>query len=134
MAIIMTIAAIAVPNLQAALDDARVARAVSDLHTLETDIVNYEVQNGQLPNSLADMGRDTTMDPWGNPYQYFNLATGSGNGQMRVDRFLVPLNSDYDLYSLGKDGLSASPVTAPESQDDVVRADDGSYLGFASQY
>ena len=134
MAIIMTIAAIAVPNLQAALDDARMARAVGDIHAIETDITNYEIQNGQFPNTLADIGRDTTLDPWGNPYQYFNYATGSGNGQMRVDRFSVPLNDDYELYSLGKDGVSASPITAPESQDDIVRADDGSYLGFASQY
>jgi general secretion pathway protein G len=134
MAIIMTIAAIAVPNLQAALDDARMARAVGDIHAIETDIVNYEIQNGQIPNTLADIGRDTTLDPWGNPYQYFNYATGSGNGQMRVDRFLVPLNDDYDLYSLGKDGMSASPISAPESQDDIIRADDGSYLGFASLY
>jgi general secretion pathway protein G len=134
MAIIMTIAAIAVPNLQAALDDARMARAVGDIHAIETDIANYELQNGQFPNTLADIGRDTTLDPWGNPYQYFNYATGSGNGQMRLDRFSVPLNDDYELYSMGKDGLTASPITAPESQDDILRADDGSYLGFASQY
>jgi len=134
MAMILTISAIAVPSLQAALEDARVARAIADIRTLETEIAAYEIQNGQLPNTLADIGRDTFMDPWGNPYQYLNFANTKGKGAMRKDRFLVPLNSDYDLYSKGQDGLSVPPITAKESQDDILRANDGSYLGLASQY
>jgi general secretion pathway protein G len=134
MAIIMTISSIAVPNLQAALDDARIARAVADIRTLETDIAEYEIQNGKLPNTLMDIGRDTLMDPWGNPYQYLNFAGTKGKGKMRKDRFLVPLNTDYDLYSMGKDGLSVPPITAKQSQDDILRANDGSFLGLASQY
>jgi general secretion pathway protein G len=134
MAIIMTVSAIAVPNLQAALDDARLARAVADIRTLETEIEQYQIINGQLPNSLADIGRDTLLDPWGNPYQYLNFATVKGKGKMRKDRFLVPINSDYDLYSMGKDGESVPPLTAKQSQDDIIRANDGSYLGLASEY
>jgi len=57
-----------------------------------------------------------------------------GNGQARKDRFLVPLNDDYDLYSMGQDGVSAPPITAKPSQDDILRASDGSYLGLASQF
>ena len=134
MAIILTISAIAVPSLQAALDDARIARAVADIHTIETDIEAYEVQHGYLPNSLADIGDDQLVDPWGNPYQYLNFALAKGKGKMRKDRFLVPLNSDYDLYSMGKDGESVPPITAKESQDDIIRANDGSLVGLASQY
>ena len=55
-------------------------------------------------------------------------------GQARKDRFLVPLNSDYDLYSAGKDGKSRPPLSAQMSQDDIVRANDGAYIGLASQY
>ncbi len=55
-------------------------------------------------------------------------------GQARKDRFLVPLNSDYDLYSNGKDGDSKPPLNAKESHDDVVRANNGAYIGLASQY
>jgi general secretion pathway protein G len=134
MAIIMTISAIAVPNLQAALDAARIARAVADIRTLETEIENFDIQNGKLPNTLADIGRDTLRDPWGNPYQYLNFANTKGKGKMRKDRFLVPLNSDYDLYSMGKDGQSVPPITAKQSQDDILRANDGAFLGLASQY
>jgi general secretion pathway protein G len=134
MAIIMTVSAIAVPNLQAALDDARIARAVADIHTLETEIEAYQIQTGSLPNTLDDIGRTGMLDPWGNPYQFLNFANVKGKGKMRKDRFLVPLNSDYDLYSMGKDGQSVPPITAKQSQDDILRANDGSFLGLASQY
>jgi general secretion pathway protein G len=53
---------------------------------------------------------------------------------MRRDRFLVPINSDYDLYSMGADGRTATPLTASMSRDDIVRAGDGSFIGPASGY
>lgn len=43
MAIILTIAAIAVPNMLAAIDFASIARAVGDIHTLEDEITLYDV-------------------------------------------------------------------------------------------
>jgi general secretion pathway protein G len=57
-----------------------------------------------------------------------------GNGKARKDRFLVPLNTDYDLYSDGPDGKTASPITAAPSQDDIIRASDGSYVGVAADF
>lgn len=135
VAIIVTLAALAIPSLFSALNDARVTRAVSDIDTLEGDIAVYQkMNNDALPNTLADIGRDQMLDPWGHPYQYLNFATAKGKGKMRKDRFLVPINSDYDLYSMGKDGQSVSPLTAKVSQDDIIRASDGSYLGLASNY
>jgi len=92
------------------------------------------VINGQLPDDLAQIGYGSLLDPWGNPYQYLNHSTMKGNGKARKDRFLVPLNDDYDLYSMGQDGVSVSPITAKPSQDDILRASDGSYLGLASQF
>ena len=53
---------------------------------------------------------------------------------MRKDRFLVPINSCYDLYSMGKDGQSVPPLTAKASWDDIVRANDGAFVGLAWQY
>jgi general secretion pathway protein G len=134
MAIILTVASIAIPDLVSAIDLARVARAVSEIHTFEDAITDYDVINGQYPDTLADVGYGGYLDPWGNPYEYLNHATMKGNGKARKDRFLVPLNSDYDLYSVGKDGQSVSPITAKASQDDVIRASDGSYDGLASQF
>jgi len=134
VAVFLTICAIAIPNLMAAMDQARIARAVSEIHTLEDGITLYQVINGTLPDDLSQVGYGNLNDPWGNPYQYLNHSTMKGNGKARKDRFLVPLNSDYDLYSMGKDGQSTSPITAQKSQDDVIRASDGSYDGLASQF
>ena len=64
-------------------------------------------------------------DPWGNAYQYRNVQTQKGNGKLRKDRFMVPLNSDFDLYSRGADGLSRDPLSAPASHNDIIRANDG---------
>jgi general secretion pathway protein G len=59
---------------------------------------------------------------------------GTTTGQARKDRFLVPINSDYDLYSMGPDGMSASPLTAKISQDDIIRASDGLFIGRACDF
>ena len=67
-----------------------------------------------------------------------NGAGGNQGGgpqpQPRKDRFLVPINSDYDLYSMGKDRESIAPLTAKKSHDDIVRANDGAFVGLASDF
>jgi general secretion pathway protein G len=57
-----------------------------------------------------------------------------GIGGARKDRFLVPINSDFDLYSMGVDGESVGPLTAIKSHDDIIRANDGGYYGLASNF
>ncbi len=52
----------------------------------------------------------------------------------RKDRFLVPINCDYDLYSMGPDGETTAPLTAKKSRDDIIRANDGAYVGPASEF
>jgi len=46
----------------------------------------------------------------------------------------VPINSDFDLWSMGPDGKSVPPLTAKASRDDIVRANDGTFYGWASDY
>ena len=60
--------------------------------------------------------------------------TGGDKGKPRKDRFLHPLNTYYDLYSMGKDGKSQTPLTAKASHDDIIRANDGRFIGLASEY
>lgn len=134
MAIIITISAMAIPRLVSAINVARIARATGDIRTLEDEITLYLTINGQFPDSLAAVGYGTLLDPWGNSYQYFNHADGQGNGMIRQDLFFVPLNSEYDLYSMGKDGVTAPSIAAAQSQDDVIRGGNGSYVGPASGY
>lgn len=134
IAIILTIVAIAVPNLLAAIDQARIARAVGDVHTIGMAVQEYNVLNGQYPDSLSQTDYASTLDPWGHPYQYLNFQDVKGKGKMRKDRFLVPINTAFDLYSMGKDGASVAPLTAKQSQDDIIWANDGSYVGPASNF
>ena len=73
------------------------------------------------------------LDPWGNPYEYLNIAQG-GNQGARKDKSLVPINSTYDLYSKGRDGDSKKSLVPKVSQDDIVRANDGAFVGLALDY
>ena len=57
-----------------------------------------------------------------------------GIGGARKDRSMVPINSDFDLYSMGKDGQSVGPLTAQKSHDDVIRANDGGFYGLAANF
>jgi len=136
MVIIATLTGMALPRFQSVREKAQVARAIGDMRALGIDIMDYELGEGVLPASLADVGRDHLLDPWGNPYQYQRIR-GPGKvskGKLRKDRFLVPINSDFDLYSMGPDGKSVSPLTAAASRDDIIRANDGGYVGPAEAY
>ena len=134
MAIMVTLAAMGIPAFGDALDSAYVGRAIGDIRTLQTEITRYEVQMGKLPDALQEVGVTDLLDPWGNPYQYLNFDNVQGQGQKKKDKFLVPLNSTYDLYSKGKDGKTSTALTANASKDDIVRANDGAYVGLGSQY
>lgn len=124
---------IGVPNYRRVVDNARVTQAIGDIRSLEKDILSFETVNGRAPKNLDEINRGGLEDPWGNPYRYLSLAENN-LGSMRKDRWLVPLNSSYDLYSCGKDGKTALPITAPQSFDDIIRANDGGFIGLASNY
>ncbi|MCZ6754564.1 MAG: prepilin-type N-terminal cleavage/methylation domain-containing protein [Gemmatimonadetes bacterium] len=138
IAILGTLLAIALPMLQAALDRARVARTIGDIGALQIDIAAYEAGGKGLPESLATIGRASLLDPWGRPYIYlkFDIDKPGGGAPRgaRKDRFLVPLNSTYDLYSVGKDGETVAALTAKASKDDIIRANDGGFIGLAVKY
>ncbi len=144
LAIMGTLVAVAVPKLQDTVDRARITRAIADISVLQTELAGFE-NPGALPEFLSEIGRGDMLDPWGNAYVYMNFGTSAsldqhwggtegGTEKPRKDKFLVPLNTFYDLYSKGKDGDSDEDLQADKSQDDVIRANDGGYIGLASQY
>ena len=176
--IVGALAGLAIPNYLGYLDKARLARCIAEIRYIERAIDSYEAANESLPNTLVEVGAGEIVDPWGNPYEYLNIAAltlpggggggGNGNGgggggngggkntfhwfepdsayaaqggggnaskgKPRKDRFLHPINSDYDLYSMGKDGESVEPLTAKKSHDDVIRANDGGFVGLAVEF
>lgn len=134
VATLAILASVAYASYQRQVDRARVSRAIADVSEMQLLIDKFELSRGALPDSLADIGSGARLDPWGNAYRYLNFATVMGLGPVRKDRNLVPLNTDYDLYSVGPDGRSQPPLTAQASRDDIVRANDGRFVGKAEDY
>ena len=134
VAIIGALAAIALHNYISYVEKARNTKIITEMKQIDKEILLFAFDNDRYPDDLAEIGLDGMRDLWGNPYQYLNLANVKGKGKMRKDRFLVPINSDYDLYSMGPDGRSATPLTSKLSRDDIIRASNGRYFGVASEY
>ena len=133
--IVGVLASIAAPNVQRVRERALVARAIGDMKAIESELNQYMATNFLPPADLTVIERDGMLDPWGSPYAYLPIAGAPGGpGQFRKDKFLVPINSDYDLYSMGPDGASQAPLTAKASKDDVIRANDGGYMGVAELF
>lgn len=136
MAIATVIAAVAVPMYRNYVFETQVRTVIGEIKLTEARIERFRTENYRLPDSLAELGHGSMRDPWGNAYAYLNIVAGGAGvtGQVRKDKNLVPINSDYDLYSPGLDGISKPPLTAQPSKDDIVRAGDGGFVGLANQY
>jgi len=134
MAILGVLVAIALPKYYDYRERVKQAQAVQDIAALQLLIQNYRLNVGTYPAALADVGNGSKLDPWGRAYVYVDLTSINGKGMARKDRKLNPINSDFDLYSVGKDGTSKTQLTNKESLDDVVRASDGAFIGLAANY
>jgi general secretion pathway protein G len=132
IAIVALLATLAFPALSSYRDRVRTASIVNDFSAIEIALNARRADAGQFPASLSEIGW-TRLDPWGRPYEYLRL-TSANRGLARKDRNLVPINTDFDLYSLGPDGRSAPPLTAAHSRDDVIRAANGRFVGTAADF
>lgn len=137
MAIIATLAAIAIPTYVEFIYRAKIVKAVSDIESISKAVSVCGIDSAIYPMSLEDVCDENflqVLDPWGNAYQYVNIINTGEMAHLRRDKFLVPLNTDFDLYSMGKDGESQPPLTVNVSQDDILRANNGSFIGRAIDY
>lgn len=133
--IVALLVKIALPSYADYRDKASVAQAKGDLRDMEIRINQHYADHRAFPATLADIGKADLLDPWKHPYRYLDVTDiKKTKGQARKDKNLVPINSDYDLYSMGKDGETAAPLTAQASRDDIIRANDGRFLGLGSEY
>ena len=134
-AIICVLAGIVYMTYQSYIRKAHNAAAIADVSALQTAISFYRADTGTFPVNLNQLPTGNRIDPWGHHYQYLNIADDpEWHGKCRRDRKLNPLNTDFDLYSLGEDGTTKLPLTAKESQDDIVRANDGAFIGLGADY
>lgn len=113
---------------------------IVEIKLIAKEIDRFYAQNGSYPDSLGDLEMSVPKDSWGNPYRYLRIegidfqGPGRPQDKRRKDHDMVPVNNDYDLYSMGPDGDSRAPFTAKASQDDIVRVQNGKYIGTASAY
>jgi general secretion pathway protein G len=135
-AVAVVLAAIAIPGYLKYRERAAEKNVAIALADIAEAIEMSAAFDRTLPLSLADALGETPVDPWGNAYRYlpFDAGIPGWMGQRRKDKNLVPINSKFDLYSSGPDGDSRPPLTARQSLDDIIYANDGAFIGRASDY
>lgn len=147
IAILGILSGLALPLYVDHLEKAKMARAMAEIHMLSKALYLFKTEAEFFPDALAELGGTPPRDPWGNTYRYLNIACGdfvmkgktrkcSGKPPKgaRTDKFLKPLNSDFDLYSVGKDGQTKKQLHHKLSWDDLIRANDGGYVGLATEF
>lgn len=134
VAVLAIVAMLAQGQFAGYVERSRIATARADIVTMTVEIIRYQSSHDdQLPPSLDEIGRGSHLDPWKRAYHYVDL-TGVSKGKARKDRRLNPLNSDYDLFSAGRDGVYKPQISQKDSLDDVIRARDGAYIGVAEDF
>ena len=139
LAVVGILAALGGAGFQEIIENRKNDQAIADLHRIQVEITRFYTPNNVYPGTLDQIDMDLE-DPWGNPYVYNNLENGPKDGAgkpmgpHRKDKNLNPLNTDYDLYSLGRNGDSKAQITFKTSLDDIIRARNGAYIGLAEDY
>ncbi|MGD9010090.1 MAG: hypothetical protein PVG41_19350 [Desulfobacteraceae bacterium] len=109
--------------------EGQIELAITELKIIEKKIANIVLKNGKLPDDLSEIGVGKIVDPWGRPYRYLKIYGSDdvkdGRDNPRINQSQDRINTDFDLYSVGRDGNSAASLTATISRDDIIRAKNG---------
>lgn len=135
-AIVAVLSAIAIPMYSDYALQSSQADAIATMMEIDLAVNRHFSNNFSYPDSLDEIGFGDEVDPWGNAFGYLKIegAAKGVKGKVRKDKSLNPINSDFDLYSSGPDGISKGPLTAKPSHDDLVRASNGSFFGVAVDF
>ena len=131
--LIGVLTAIALPSYSRYRDRVMTAHAVATIVSVAALIDRYVQDERQYPPDLAALRIPTPIDPWGHPYVYYNVDA-NGRGHARKDHALNPINTDFDLYSMGPDGQTKKQITQKDSLDDIIRASNGRFVGVAADF
>lgn len=134
--IVSLLAALAVPVYGEFMSRAKVNRASEEIASLGRRIESFcEANQGRCPASLDELPGKISRDPWGNNYRYVNLSVSyTADEPVRTGGDRLPLNTDFDLYSMGADQATMGWLSASVSRDDVIRANNGLFVGLAEEY
>ena len=131
VAIIALLAVVATGQYLAYVERAKVDRAKADILMIALEVERFRSHDFTYPPDLATLGLAGKLDPWGRPYHYTRLSGPGSKGKARKDHKLNPLNSDFDLFSAGKDGVFKTQIDQKFSRDDVIAAGGA---GFATAF
>jgi len=132
VAIIAVLSSLALPGFSYMKGKAQVGSTAAELSGLQTEVISFNLETGSFPDALNQLVTTIVNDAYGRPYQYLRIETNPG--LERENGFGLDLNTDFDLYSLGLDGVTAQDIDAPASLDDVVRATDGTFFGLGERF
>lgn len=138
-AIVAILAAIAIPSYNSYLVKTKNNTAITDIQLIQLHLERYYTEYFRYPDSLGDMNVNLPSggnDPWGNPYVYLNIVNGGPGikGSVRKDHALNPINTNYDLYSKGSNGVTKTQISQKDSLDDIIVARDGGFVGLAADF
>lgn len=106
--IISILVTVVLPRLTGKTEQARISAAKLQIETIGMALDSFELDNGRYPNTTEGLNglrvnpgnlkkwngpylkKDIVTDPWGNAYVYASPGTH---------------NTDYDLHSLGPNGV-----------------------------
>ena len=109
--IIAVLAAMVVPRFAGRTEQAKIARAKSDVSAIGLALDLYELDLGKYPNSLPELiakdppsgfGQESKAQ-WNGPYLKKGLPKDPWNREYQYAKESQH-HQDYDLYSLGPDG------------------------------
>jgi general secretion pathway protein G len=139
LAVIGVLCAIAIPVYNGHIAKMKINTAITDIYQMQSCIERYYTETFQYPptiETIASCLPNNGNDPWGNAYVYLNIINGGPGikGKVRKDKKVNPINSLYDLYSMGKDGDTKIQLDNKLSVDDIVLGRDGGFVGLASDF
>ena len=129
MAIVGILASLSIPAYNNYVNKTKTGRAKSEIRTLGTEITGWSLDHSNTPPAnLTLIGRDNLLDPWKNPYVYLPVPA------LQDDLGVHNLNTDFDVYSKGADGLGTTAGGDPRNKDDITRANDGTFVGMREEF
>jgi general secretion pathway protein G len=133
VAIVAVLSAIAVPNYLSMKEKAIFNDTIVILRELSAKIDLWAMEEDRYPSTLAEAGLETIKDEWENDFIYNPFDTAVKK-TLRKYKNEHPINTDYDLLSLGKDGLTDTNIQKNECDDDIIRANNGGFYGYGEDY
>ena len=87
VSVVLLMFALVIPAAREIVNKTRSDNVVVDLEKIQTDISDFMLINRRLPDSLTEIYGDIPRDPWGNEFNYLNIADGDETVKFKVRKY-----------------------------------------------